>query len=317
MRGSLAGLALLAFSVAPCAAMAASFDCAQARTAIEKTICADPALSAADEELGRRFKAALRASLDPAGLRAAQAEWLHSRDQVASIELADAYANRRRELDAETARLLAGQGGRILDEAEAKTVCAPALVDASARETCKVADFVDLGALDGHSFAYADYEYAPGSAGGVPYSRMVVFEHLPAGMARVAISPDGDGAIAYQKPRLLHLGARALLHLPAYESGTGNFNRERLFVWRGDHWQDVDVTTWLNEMAHRLPVGLAVWKGVFPDYSAMKACTPVWRTTDGNCCPSGGGADLTLEWKDDRIALAGVRLKRSGECGAP
>jgi uncharacterized protein len=317
MRGSLAALALLAFSVAPCAAMAASFDCAQARTAIEKAICADPALSAADEEMSRRFNAALQASLDPAELRAAQAEWLHSRDQGGKDELAAAYANRRRELDEMTARLLAGQGGRILREADAKTACAPALVDSSARETCKVVDYVDLGALDGHSFAYADYEYAPGSGGGVPYSRLVVFEHLPAGMTRVAISPDGDGAIAYQKPRLLHLGARALLHLPAYESGTGNFNRERLFVWRADHWLDVDVSTWLNELAHRLPANLAVWKGVFPDYSALKACTPIWRKTDGNCCPSGGGADLTLAWKDDRIALAGVRLKRTGECGAP
>jgi hypothetical protein len=114
----------------------------------------------------------------------------------------------------------------------------------------------------------------------------------------------------------LHAGDHALLHLPAYKSGTGNFNRERLFVWRADHWIDVDVATWLNELARRLPAGLAVWKGVFPDYAALKACTPVWRKSDGNCCPTGGGAYVTLAWKDDRIALAGVRLQHSGECGA-
>jgi hypothetical protein len=135
------------------------------------------------------------------------------------------------------------------------------------------------------------------------------------GAFRAIIAPDTDAAIYPGKPRLLHAGGRALLHLPAYESGTGDFNRERLFVWDNGRWQDVDVTTWLNDLAGRLPAGRGVWKGIFADYATMKADTPVWRKDDG--CPTGGRAELTLALKDERIALESIRLKKAGECGGP
>jgi hypothetical protein len=286
-------------------------------TLVEKTICADPALSAADDELSGRFNAALEISLDPGGLRLEQAEWLkQSRDPASREELALVYAHRQQELERDIAKLQGKIAGRLASEAAAKTACLPALVDAESGETCKVADYAPLASVGGHSFAYAHYEYAPKDADGVHYTRIVVFE-LASGRARVILSPDGDGAIAYDGPRLLHTGARTLLHLPAYESGTGNFNRERLFLWRADHWLDVDATTWLNELAHRLPAGLSVWKGVFPDYAALGACTPLWRKQDGNCCPTGGRADLALGWRGDRIALDSIRLRKGGECGDP
>jgi hypothetical protein len=50
-------------------------------------------------------------------------------------------------------------------------------------------------------------------------------------------------------------------HLPVYESGTGNFNRELLYVWANDTWHDE----------------LVILKGVYPDYEKMTAETPVWR----------------------------------------
>jgi uncharacterized protein YecT (DUF1311 family) len=316
-RIALATMALFTADPALHAATAASFDCAQARAPVEKTICADPALSTADDELGKRFNAALEISLDPGGLRLSQAEWLkQSRDAASREELALVYAHRQQELERDIARLQAKRAGRLASEVAAKAACLPALVDAESGETCKVVDYAPLASLDGHAFAYAHYEYASKQADGAHDTRIVVFE-LAGGMARVVLSPDGDDAIAYDKPRVLHAGARALLHLPAYESGTGNFNRERLFLWRDAHWLDVDATTWLNELAHRLPAGLGVWKGVFPDYSALSACTPLWRKQDGNCCPTGGRADLALGWRGDRIALQSIRLRKAGECDEP
>jgi hypothetical protein len=49
----------------------------------------------------------------------------------------------------------------------------------------------------------------------------------------------------------------------------------------------------------------------------MKAATPVWREGDGNACASGGRAVIGLGWRDDRIVLRGVTLRRAGECGEP
>lgn len=61
---------------------AAAFDCARATTDIEKAICADPALKAADDEMTAAYKALLaKAQGDqPEMLKASQAAWLKLRD---------------------------------------------------------------------------------------------------------------------------------------------------------------------------------------------------------------------------------------------
>ena len=61
------------------AAMAASFDCGKAKTAVEKQICADPELSVLDEYLGRYYSAA-RAALahDATCLAGDQRNWLRT-----------------------------------------------------------------------------------------------------------------------------------------------------------------------------------------------------------------------------------------------
>ena len=58
--------------------MAASFDCDNARTRFEKTICADPKLSAQDAVLAQRYNAALPLLSDPGKmiLRNGQEQWL-------------------------------------------------------------------------------------------------------------------------------------------------------------------------------------------------------------------------------------------------
>lgn len=85
-------------------AAAASFDCQKARTRAEKLICATPALSRADEELGRQYKAARAATRDAKGLRDAQQRWVRKRDLCADAAcMLAAYEHRIPELRA-TAR---------------------------------------------------------------------------------------------------------------------------------------------------------------------------------------------------------------------
>jgi uncharacterized protein len=54
----------------------ASFDCAKAKSKVEKAICADPDLSKMDEQLGTVYKTALATHPLPSYVKARQIEWL-------------------------------------------------------------------------------------------------------------------------------------------------------------------------------------------------------------------------------------------------
>jgi uncharacterized protein len=77
MKSHQIGLAtLLASLAAP--ALAASFDCSQARTPVERAICADPSLSAQDEQLAMLFQRAKQHG-EPAQVISWQKTWLKDR----------------------------------------------------------------------------------------------------------------------------------------------------------------------------------------------------------------------------------------------
>lgn len=69
-------LSCLALAAGPAAA--ASFDCAKARTSMETTICADPALSTLDEQLAASYKRAQNVSGAKAAVTRSQRAWLGS-----------------------------------------------------------------------------------------------------------------------------------------------------------------------------------------------------------------------------------------------
>jgi hypothetical protein len=58
----------------------------------------------------------------------------------------------------------------------------------------------------------------------LPWPRVVIFERLPAGTLRPTLISGDDAAFGYDKSRILRTGARIVLHLPANESDTGNYN---------------------------------------------------------------------------------------------
>jgi hypothetical protein len=106
-------------------------------------------------------------------------------------------------------------------------------------------DFGPVGAVAGHDFSWARYDFmpAPGDAlHTLPSPRVVIFERLAAGTLRPILISGDDAAFGYETPEILRAGDRIVLHVPAYESGTGNFNRELLYAWANDGWRDVDVT---------------------------------------------------------------------------
>ena len=146
-----------------------------------------------------------------------------------------AAAEEPRHLDAEA----------LLSLADAKSRCAATLVKAG--EACEVGDFGPAGTVAGHDFSWVRYDFKPAP-----------------GMLRPILISGDDAAFGYGKPEILRAGGRIVLHVPAYESGTGNFNRELLYAWANDGWRDVDVTAWLGELKQRLPKGLGVLRESIP-----------------------------------------------------
>lgn len=74
-----AAIMSLATAAAPSSAKAASFDCAKARTSVDKAICGDAKLSDLDEYLGRYYEAARIALGDGADcLRDDQRHWIRA-----------------------------------------------------------------------------------------------------------------------------------------------------------------------------------------------------------------------------------------------
>lgn len=96
-RPTAAFLAVLAalLLAAPVPAPARGMDCAKAAAPAERMVCADPALRQADAALADAFAQALDQASDKAGLRAAQRQWLATRDACLDPAcLAAAYAAR-------------------------------------------------------------------------------------------------------------------------------------------------------------------------------------------------------------------------------
>jgi len=84
LKTCLSAVVLLSLSAAPSLA----FDCAKAKTAVEKAICADPALKKIDDDLAMAY-GAVKATLDEAGQRMmviSQKRWIARREGCGSGE---------------------------------------------------------------------------------------------------------------------------------------------------------------------------------------------------------------------------------------
>jgi uncharacterized protein len=227
--GVLGGLAL-----SP--AHGASFDCKHAATDGENAVCADPKLSSLDDELARRYAAALAQSLYPAPLRVEQSEWLARVRRLKGPEdIATAYTARLETLGILLASPDAAAAKRVVALSDARAACLDAFAEPIAAAPCKLTEFKNVATLDGVSFAYASYAFQTAD-GSILGGRTAIFERLDADHLRVLFVPENDGGIFYTST-VIRTGGGILLHLPGTESGTGNFNRERLFVWSDRHWR--------------------------------------------------------------------------------
>ena len=289
----------LVFCVIAGPAWAASFDCATARAPADHIICNDAQLSRLDDELGVAYAATAEVVPRVDVLRAEQRAWIAKRDKLADAgAMRSAYQDRIGELNqaADAARKV-----RIEIDADALGRCIKLRDEPD--ESCKVEE---SGSADGEpGLAYQVQSYQAGdlrTAGGI-----VVLQREPSGRLLPVLWDSADQA-HYVQPARVASPAGALLQVPGGIEGTGNFNAESLYRLTDGRWRAIDIESWQAALASRLPKGLAVWKGMYPDWAKMTVATSLWREHDGNCCPTGGSAYATLALQGDRIVLTGVRV---------
>jgi uncharacterized protein len=288
-------------------ATGASFDCAKAGTRVEKQVCADPGLSQLDEALGNEYRAAI--AHGDASLKASQQAWLKEvRNPCTTVDcLLHAYEARIDQLRGVAA--FADLSGAVIE------TCTALAAKADAASTdCRVAEKGTFGKLGDEEQAYALYCLDPGprEAGRLCDTAGIALFSLEArtGKAhRWLLQVDGEGGgNVYMKPELLKVQGAQMLHLPVSVPGTGDFNASSLFRREGSRWIEVDSTSWEKDLAAKLPEGLAVWKGIWPDWKRMHASTGMYRAKDANCCATGGRAEIELALRGNRIDLVSFTL---------
>jgi hypothetical protein len=196
---------------------------------------------------------------------------------------------------------------REVSASDARARCLADYAEPIGDRPCQLAKFGTIGTFNGRSFDYARYAFAT-TDGGSMGGRVLIFERLDGGRLRILFGPENMGGPFFD-PKVIHTAAGVLLNIPGFDTGTGNFNRERLYVWRKSQWRLVDTTSWLDTLAKRLPKGLSAVKGIYPDYRTLRASTPLWRDSDGNALPTGGRATIGLGWRSDRIVLQSVSVR--------
>jgi uncharacterized protein YecT (DUF1311 family) len=303
-------LALLAASLLLCgsAARAASFDCAKASTAIEKAICADPALSKADEQLAEAFASATGATLRPSSLRAEQLKWLIARGKLTdAAALLKSYQHRTAELTTAAQKWQATARTIAPEQARQNCLVPP---DAPYDLPCRVDEFGDVQGYP--NLRYQLQSYKDGElrmAGGV-----AIFK--AAGQRLVPIADVAVDTAHFARPEIVQSPAGRLLLVRGSVEGTGNFNADQVYLYGDARLTEVDIVSWLDDLRPRLPKGWGAWKGIYPNYKTLVAETPLWQDGDGNCCPTAGRAVIRLGLKDRRLMIEDVKIfKGADEAG--
>lgn len=192
-------------------------------------------------------------------------------------------------------------------------VATPAAAQVSLKsigDTCIETELDDCKVLTAGFFNRADYS----DAGGEPLiawqTQMGSTEDYGTIGGFVLFRHDGSGWVVADKGfdgyfQVPTFNEENVLHMPGYSQGTGVFNTDRLYRLDDDgaKWTPISLDSWLDGV--ELPDGLEIWKGVDFDFAnpwaGYAARTSLWRGDDGNCCPSGGSAVISLTIEGDRV----------------
>lgn len=103
-------------------------------------------------------------------------------------------------------------------------------------------------------------------------------------------------------------GADPIIAIAGIMEGNGHYNADALFRWTNGPQTLVPIQTgnWTGAAPAPLPADLWIKKGLAFSYNPsglLKADTSLWRSENGDCCPTGGRASLIFAVRDDVLVL--------------
>ena len=184
---------------------------------------------------------------------------------------------------------------------------------------CRVSEFGEIGTVGSTRFYYVLYCLLPNETAANARcgdDSFIARYHRARGMAVFAREASGQnvhlvfnraseeiGTVFYQRPEIVQNAAGTLLYLPIVIDGTSGGNVSEYYQQAADRWALVDSKTWLADLHKRLPAGLEVRQGVWPDLRTMRAEAGLYRVADANCCPTGGTVRLGLVVRARRFVI--------------
>ena len=191
-------------------------------------------------------------------------------------------------------------GHAVFPAAALRDRCVPVAAPMLADTTCRV---VKSGLVPGGGRLFFQVQrYLDG--GLVVGGGVAILAPAPGEKAdwQVVIAKAEDDA-AFEAPIFFTNRFGTFLDLGAYTKGTGQFPLGSLMRRQGDGWVEIDVQRWQAELAGRLPKGVTVWRGPYPDYPRLAASAVVRRE------PPSAGADPDVDYE----GYAAIRLTITGD----
>lgn len=311
--------------VATMATRAAGFDCGKANKTAERMICADAVLFGLDDQMAADYREAQRLSLDPGTLRKDQSLWLLDRDACADRTcLVAAYGRRLKSLQDLNRRESRLRSGEYRLESLGQT-CLPFAGDPpdGPYDDCKLMDVRSLGLHEAQHWYAAQYcllqplfpearcttrQVLTDSMDG---AILILSQSHPGGPLRVVLRHGVTGGLPGDTV-IYRNKAGLILDIPVYLAGTGRFNGSGYFIREGGRWEPIDFKSWQRDLARRLPKGLGVWKGPWPDLRKLSFDSPLWKNRDANCCPTGGSVHADVGLENRRLFIRELSVRREG-----
>jgi hypothetical protein len=110
---------------------------------------------------------------------------------------------------------------------------------------------------------------------------------------------DEAGTI-YSDPLVVNSGDDSLMNMGSHNAA--GVAASRYYVWRGNHWLEMEAQHWQRDLQAALPKGTSSRLSALPDLETMSANVTLFKSSDPDCCPSGGVAKVALDLKRESIA---------------
>lgn len=123
------------------------------------------------------------------------------------------------------------------------------------------------------------------------------------------------GLYIYEKPVIMKNSFGTIMHVPIRLDGTGNGNESEYYIRNENkrEWRVLDSNSWIEDLRRRLPSGLSIHTGIWPDVQTMTAEARLYREGDANFCPSGGTAIVKLTLTHGRFSIKFVEFRKDHE----